>query len=286
MCMCKSVDPVGASANPVTLQGMAKLEFSDYLKHIRDESRRFRDVLATCEPTARVPSCPDWNASDLLWHLTGVQGFWATTVRTRPAAPDENEPDPPRPDSYDGLLAAFDENSAALVSQLESADPAETAWTWSTEQSVGFIFRRQAHEALMHRYDAELAAGAVTPLDRELAADGVLECLDVMFGGCPPWGEFAGLPHYVRVDITDTDESVWVQIGRFSGTNPDDDVHYDEDDIRVVDDPGTEPDATVGGPAGALDAWLWRRGDDSEIHIHGDRKVYDHFRVAVNHPIT
>jgi hypothetical protein len=184
------------------------------------------------------------------------------------------------------MLAAFDERSAALVAELTSADPAETAWTWSSEQSVGFTFRRQAHEALIHRLDAELTAGTVTPLDPGLAADGVLECLDVMFGGCPPWGEFAGLPHHVRVDITDAGESVWVQIGRFTGTNPEDDVSYDQDDIRVVDDPGTEADAVVEGPAGALDAWLWRRGDDSDVHVHGDKAVYDHFRLAVNHPIT
>jgi uncharacterized protein (TIGR03083 family) len=207
-------------------------------------------------------------------------------VRTRPATPDENDPGPQRPSSYEGLLAAFDEYSAALVSQLESADPAETAWTWSTEQSVGFIHRRQAHEALMHRYDAELTAGATTPLPRELAADGVLECLDVMFGGCPPWGEFHGLPHHVRVDLSDVGTSVWVQIGRFTGTNPEDDVHHDEDDIHVVADPGVEADACVSGPAGAVDAWLWRRGDDSEIHVTGDKAVYDHFRLAVNHPLT
>jgi len=286
MFMCKSVGPVVVSANPVTLPCMAKLEFSDYLRHIRDESRRFRDVLAACDPGARVPSCPDWDASDLLWHLAEVQWFWAKTVRTRPAAPGDDDQGPERPDTHDGLLAAFDEYSADLVAQLEGADPAETAWTWATEQSVGFIYRRQAHEALIHRLDAELAAGSVTPLDRDLAADGVLECLDVMFGGCPPWGEFSGLPHHVRVDITDAQESVWVQIGRFSGTNPEDDVHYDEDDVKVVDDPGTDPDAVVDGPAGALDAWLWRRGDDSQVRVHGDRRVYDHFRVAVNHPIT
>jgi uncharacterized protein (TIGR03083 family) len=265
---------------------MAKLEFSDYLRHIRDESHRFRDVLSDCDPRSRVPSCPDWNASDLLWHLADVQWFWARDVRTRPDSPGEGLQHPERPTTYDGLLAAFDESSAALVAELEAADPAETAWTWANEQSVGFILRRQAHEALIHRLDAELTAGSVTPLDARLAADGVLECLDVMFGGCPPWGEFAGLPHRVRVDVTDADESVWVQIGRFTGTDPETDVHYDEDDIRVVDDPGTDPDAVIEGPAGALDAWLWRRGDDSAVRVHGDKAVYDHFRLAVNHPIT
>lgn len=265
---------------------MARLEFSDYLNHLRRESQRFRDVLAGCAPTNRVPGCPAWDAGDLLWHLAGVQHFWATTIRTRPAGPDEADEAPPRPDSYAEMLAAFDEYSADLVAQLEKADPADPAWTWSEEQTVGFTFRRQAHEALVHRLDAEQTAGQVTPMDAALAADGVEECLDVMFGGCPPWGEFAPLPHYVRVDITDTGDAVWVQIGRFSGTDPRDDVHREEDDIHVVADPGVEPDAVVSGPAGPLNAWLWRRGDDSQIHVTGDRRVYDHFRVAVNHPIN
>ena len=167
---------------------MTSLAPADYLQHLRTESRRFREVLATCDPAARVPGCPDWDAADLLWHLAGVQWFWAQTVRTRPAPASEEAPRPERPETYDGLLAAFDEYSASLVSELERADPTDEAWTWSTEQTVGFTFRRQAHEAMVHRLDAEQAAGEVTPFDPALAADGVLECLDVMFGGAPPWG--------------------------------------------------------------------------------------------------
>lgn len=264
---------------------MARLDHSDYLEHLRTESRRFRDVLASCDPEARVPSCPAWDAADLLWHLAEVQWFWARTVRTRPSPPDEGDHGPERPGSFDGLLEAFDGYSAALVSELERADPADEAWTWSTEQTVGFTSRRQAHEALIHRLDAELTAGTVTPLDPALAADGVLECLDVMFGGCPPWGEFHPLPHHVRVDCTDTGDRIWVQLGRFVGTDPRDGQHHDENDISVVADPGTEPDTVVEGPAAALDAWLWRRGDDAGITVRGDRRVHDHFREAVSHPI-
>ena len=199
---------------------MAHLDTADYVRHLRTESRRFRDVLASCPPETRIPGCPDWDASDLLWHLAEVQWFWAKTVRTRPATPGKDGEGPARPTSYDELLAAFDDWSGGLVAQLESTDPSEKAWTWAQDQSVGFIHRRQAHEALIHRLDAEQAAGAVTPFDPPLAADGVQECLEVMFGGSPPWGEFRGLPHHVRVDLTDVGESVWVQIGRFSGTNP------------------------------------------------------------------
>lgn len=264
---------------------MTSLPTSDYLEHLRSESRRFRDVLADCDPAARVPSCPDWDAADLLWHLAGVHWFWATTIRNRPAAPLDEDGTPPRPETYDAMLAAYDDYSAALVTELEGADPAEPAWSWSDEQTVGFTFRRQAHEALIHRLDAELTAGATTPLDPRLAADGVLEVLDVMYGGTPPWGEFHALPHYVRVDCTDTGDSTWVQIGRFVGTNPADGTHYDDNDIGVVTDPGVEPDAVIEGPAGHLDAWLWRRGDGSEVKVHGDRLIYDHFREAVHHPI-
>lgn len=277
------------SVRVATLLIMARLEFDDYLGHIESDSARFRAVLADCDPEARVPGCPDWTAADLLWHLARVQWFWATTIRTRPAAPEGDDDDevagPERPASYDGLLAAYDEYSASLVGELRAADPTEPAWSWSAEQTVGFTYRRQAHEALIHRLDAEQTAGQETPLDPALAADGVDEVLDVMFGGAPEWGEFAPLPHYVRVDITDRDESLWVQIGRFTGTDPDGE-HHDLEDIRVVPAPGLEPDAVVSGPAPALDAWLWRRGDDSDVQVAGDLGIYDRFRLAVNQPIT
>lgn len=83
---------------------MARLDFPDYLEHIRSESRRFRDVLSTCDPEARVPGCPEWNAADLLWHLAEVQWFWAKVVRTRPLGPDEDDPGPDRPTNYDSTL--------------------------------------------------------------------------------------------------------------------------------------------------------------------------------------
>lgn len=267
-----------------SVHSVSRLPFDVYLDHIRHESARFRDVLAGCDPTARVPSCPDWTAADLLAHLTGVQSFWERVVRTRPAAAEEVE-EPPRPSSYDELLAAFDASHAAFVATLEGADPADPAWTWSADQTVGFTYRRQAQECLIHRLDAELTAGSVTPLDPRLAADGVDEALDIMFGGTPDWGRFDPLPHHVRVDLPDTDTQIWVQLGTFSGRSPDGVDVTAEPDISVVADPGEEPDAVVEGMAADVDAWLWRRGGDAGIHVAGDRGVYDQFRACVNQPI-
>ena len=124
---------------------------------------------------------------------------------------------------------------------------------------MGFTYRRQAHEALIHRLDAEQTAGQVTTLDPALAADGVLELLDVMYGGKPPWGTFTPLPQHLRIECSDTSGSLWVQLGRFTGTNPRDGAELDETDLLVVPDPGTPADAVISGPAAALDTWLWRR---------------------------
>jgi uncharacterized protein (TIGR03083 family) len=267
---------------------MVRLEDAAYLAHIERDSGLFRAALADCAPDARVPSCPEWAAADLLWHLAEVQHFWTTMVRQRPKGPDDYvEPD--RPESYDALLELFDAGTPELLAALRATGPEEETWTWSEgHHTAGFIYRRQAHEALIHRLDAELAvgrAGGFTAIDPALAADGVHEALDVMFGGCPPWGTWTPTDTHLRVDCTDTGESVWVRLGHFSGTSPEGNS-YDDDDLHVVDHPGSEPDAVVAGPAAALDAWLWRRGDDSEVTVAGDRSAYDAFRAAVDQPIN
>ena len=44
----------------------------DRRPHIQGESDRFALVLATTDPASRVPTCPDWNAVDLLKHRLGI----------------------------------------------------------------------------------------------------------------------------------------------------------------------------------------------------------------------
>src|SRR6059058_6149952 len=203
----------------------------DYLASLHAESTRFVDALRAADPSARVPSCPDWDADELLWHLNGVQWFWGSIVADRLQSPDGVE-EQPRPDSHSGLVELFEQNAARLHEALSAADPAEQVWMWADDKTVGYIRRRQAHEALIHRLDAELVSRDVTPLDPELASDGVEEVLDVMFGGCPPWGTFTPSGKHAHVVAIDTGLVVPVALGRFTGTDPDGTV-YDEDDISV-----------------------------------------------------
>jgi len=56
-------------------------------------------------------------------------------------------------------------------------------WTWSSDRTVDFVRRRVAHECLIHRLDAQLTAQALTPIDADLATDGVDEVVTYFFSG-------------------------------------------------------------------------------------------------------
>jgi uncharacterized protein (TIGR03083 family) len=265
---------------------MSRLSFPDYLRLLESESERFRTALEATDPATRVPACPDWDAGDLLWHLAEVQWFWGSIVLSRPAGPEHGFEEPERPEQYADMLGAFDEQSQRLVRALREADPADPAWTWSAEQTVGFIYRRQAHEALIHRLDAEQTADQVTALDPRLASDGVDEVLGVMLGGCPPWGTFTPDDTGIRVRIEDTGKEVLATLGRFVGTDPEDGTAYDDDDLGVVDELSAEPVATISGDSGDLATWLWRRGTPERIRIEGDPEAIGRFLAIVDQPIN
>ena len=71
----------------------------DRIAIIRTEARRLADVLAVTPPDARCPTCPEWSASDLLWHLTNVHFFWAGVLELRFLRPRD------RPAGWDCLAA-------------------------------------------------------------------------------------------------------------------------------------------------------------------------------------
>jgi len=265
---------------------MAQLPYPEYLAHMRADSVRFRELLADCDPNAPVPSCPAWTAADLLWHLGEVQHWWTAMVVDRPAGPDAYQ-EPDRPATYDGLLAFYDQGLDGLPRALAAADPTEEAWSWSSDPDhhrVGWIARRQAHEALIHRLDAELTTDDLTALDPTLAADGVAECLAVMYGGLPPWGTFDPLPRHVEFRMPDVGTSVWVQLGLFSGQPPEGERIDGQPDLHVVEEPGDVADAVVAADAGTLDAWLWHRSA-ADVDLSGDEATLDHLRAVLRQPI-
>ena len=260
----------------------------DYLAHLAEESARFAEVISEVPPYARVPSCPDWSAGDLLWHLGEVQWFWGTIVREKLTGEQAEQRKPPRPAGWAGLLAFYRCASRDLGEALAAVPASARARTWAQDHTVGFIRRRQAHEALIHRVDAELAAGGRSPMDPPLSADGVDEVLRIMYGGdVPDWGTFTpGSGTVLRLQATDTGDWWLVSLGRFTGTDPGDQARYDQPAIQVTSALGAETAASICGSAADLDCWLWRRPPLIPVERSGDPDVLSAFDSMIASGIT
>jgi uncharacterized protein (TIGR03083 family) len=249
----------------------------DYLTHLARESSRFAQALDATASDAPVPTCPDWNADDLLWHLAEVQWFWGTIVGDRLSDPSPlEELKPQRPTGRPALREFYRRCSDELARVLTETPPDTPVWTWSSDHTARFVRRRQAHEALIHRVDAELTAASRTPMDPTLSADGVDEVLRVMYGGTVPWGKFsADESATLRFVASDTGGSWFVTLGRFTGSDPDDGRTYqDEPDLSVADaDPGSPAAATVTATAADLDCELWHRPPVGPVERTGDEAV-------------
>ena len=256
----------------------------DHLRHIAAESARFRAVLRTAAPGAVVPTCPEWDAADLVWHLAEVQVFWARVVEQRCSDPEQlGGDDPERPDRYDRLLDLAERATEQLTGALEATPVTTSVWTWAEDQSAGFVLRRQAHEALIHRVDAECTVGDRTPLDAALAADGVDEALRVMFSGAPP-GTALTVDEQATVRLRTTDTAAaWVAaLAHFEG--PDDQGGTQAGPTLLVaeDDHGLPCAATVSASAGDLDCWLWGRPPLGSVELAGDVRVLAGLRAVVD----
>ena len=257
----------------------------DYLTHLAHDSARFMTVLRRSTPQTRVPTCPEWDADDLLWHLGEGQRFWATVVsRGLTAYADLEDLDSgPRPGDRDGLFAFLDQASADLHHSLGTTSPDTPAWTWCEDRTVGVIRRRQAHEALIHRIDAEITAGDRTPMDADLSTDGVDEALRFMDAGLRSWGRIIYEPaQTIRVETTDTDDSWLVTLGRLTGI-ADDGTAHDDLYLTVAEtkdgasDTGEPAAATLSGAAADLDCSLWNRPPVGQVERTGDPLVHERF---------
>lgn len=254
----------------------------DYLAHIRSESTRFGSCLGRAEPTARVPSCPDWDAADLLWHLTEVQLFWATIVRDRlddPEAADAQKPE--RPGDPAGALALFEQANSELLDALERAPEDAAVWTWSPLQNAGFVRRWQATEALIHRVDAEIVLGERTPLDAALATDGIDAVVRYQYGWLPDWAQAEPSGIFGVIQTSDTGASLPFELVHYEGTSPNTGKHYDEDVVVVRDGSDANGAFTVRGSAAELVTWLFGRDPRGGIEITGDESGIARFEAVV-----
>lgn len=251
-----------------------------YIEAIRNESARFAEATRLLPPGGPVPSCPDWTVADLIWHLAEVQGFWASIVEG-PLLDPELVERTDRPADAD-LPQFFTQQSSRLQAALTSHHPDKECWSWHhSGHSVGWVLRRQAHEALIHRADAELASGDEIIIDTALAADGVDEALAVIISseGLPQWARFEPDGSTALLQATDVDRRWAVSLGRLHGTSPNSGETFDDPAIKLI--PAAQhPASRIRGTSPDLDLWLWGRGPLDRLTLEGDVDIAHRIRAA------
>jgi len=244
---------------------------AEFFAEILASAAQLAEIASTFDPELRVPTCPDWNLRQLATHVGRVHRWAAEIVSTRAAEriPFDSVPDGKYPaaaaDRADWLTAGADRVIAAITAAGD-----EPVWAFGRIAPASFWARRQAHETLMHRVDAEMAVGRAAVLDAELAADGVDEWLGSVTD-----------PRYRQRG----DGSAALPVGaalhlRATGTGEAGEEAAAEWVIRSTDDglsvhrgPG-RADVGVCGPADRLLLVLVRRlpADDPAITVTGDRE--------------
>jgi len=222
--------------------------------------RRDGDTLiATAEraPDAPVRACPGWTNTDLAIHVTGVHrrvAHWTANRLAKPERwPDHEPPDATAP--WEWCRTGLD----LVLAALADIGPEESVWSWTDRRNGGFYHRRMLHETVVHRWDAEDAAGISSHIDAEVATDGINEIFDV---GMRFRGDGSSV-EYPEGDVV---------LERTDGT--------DRWRVRAIDgtllvahngDAGTGANATVQGHAEDLLLWAWGRG--GHVTIIGDTDV-------------
>lgn len=151
---------------------------STCLDQLRADTRRIADLIDIGPLDAPVPTCPGWDLAALVGHLGGVHR-WALHAAREGTRPDRR----PGGEGPDGarLGAWLVQGAEELAEVLERTRPDAPSWNpFGAEPVAAFWPRRQAHETMVHRFDAELALGLPTPLPAEMASDGIDELFEVL----------------------------------------------------------------------------------------------------------
>ncbi|WP_344946065.1 maleylpyruvate isomerase family mycothiol-dependent enzyme [Sphaerisporangium flaviroseum] len=240
------------------------MDSSLLLSRLDNDFALLRAAVASADPTAKVPSCPGWTVADLAEHVAMVYLHKAECIRLGafPESLPTVDPDP---------VKALDQTYATLTAQFAAHSPTDHAATWhEPDQTVGFWIRRMAQETVIHRVDAELAAGLpVSPIPQDLAMDGVDEVLKLFLGyGSTVWeddfGTLLDSPDPRPVSVS-TSHHAWTLSATSFGVEVSDAVT------------GFGGDALVSGEAGPLLLWLWNRADDGGVRLSGDPALLEQF---------
>lgn len=243
------------------------MEFTRFFECLAADERRLREM-AGRDLAAAVPTCPGWTAADLVEHVALVYLHKVESMRQGGISESSWPPDI----SGEETLALLDKAYDTLVAEFAARDVHDgPAGTWyDPDQSVGFWIRRMAHETVIHRVDAERAAGApVAAIPDDLALDGIDEVLVVFLAySSRKW------PDDFTERLPSTAETVLVTAGDRAWL-----VRFDPDGVSAeTASTATDAPARVAGTPQQVLLWLWRRADDDTVERSGDSAALDRLR--------
>ncbi len=225
-----------------------------YLQHIDRDGRALIEAVAVA-PDAAVAACPGWTNRDLAKHQGDVYGFVMAQLQAGNPATRAPSEATPAPDSGD-IAPWFRERHQDVLAALRATSPEKPVWTFGPDKTAAFFFRRMAHETVVHRWDAQHAASALTPIDPELASDGIAEVMDLFMQhrrvNEPPEGSL----HLHRTD----GEGEWMLVAK--------------DGTLTITHEHAKGDAAARGSAQDLLLYLWGRGR-GDLECHGDDATID-----------
>ncbi len=237
------------------------METSRLRTSLDHEFHLLRAAVASADRDAKVPNCPDWTVDELAHHVAQTYLHKVECIRLG-AFPEDW---PPRLDP--DPVAVLDEQFGALTAAFDPRDPADPAATWhDPDQTVGFWIRRMAHETVIHRVDAEQAAGIeLAPIDEETALDGIDEFLSLFIGFFSrkypeEYGSALREPDPRPLAVTSGGRT-WTLTTTEAGVEV----------VSTQSAAGAEHAAvTVSGRPEEVLLWLWVRTDDNAVSVTGD----------------
>ncbi|MBB1243254.1 maleylpyruvate isomerase family mycothiol-dependent enzyme [Streptomyces durbertensis] len=237
------------------------METSDFITVLGREGHSLISAAEEAGLGSEVPTCPGWHVRDLVLHVGRVHR-WATRHVAERLTEPAGLPEAEVPDELLGDW--FRDGLHTLVGALDDASDDLRCWTFlrGTANARAFWARRQAHETTIHRVDAELAEGqALSPVDRDLAADGIDELL-AGFHTRSRSRVRSPRPLILRVRTTDGAASeVWT-------------MRLTEEEPSVGRGEEGDADCELSGPAELLYLALWNRLPHSGgLTVTGDADV-------------
>jgi uncharacterized protein (TIGR03083 family) len=251
---------------------MPQLNADRYAAEIEASTAGLAEIVAAYDLSLPIPTCPDWTLRQLVTHVGRTHRWAAEIARTRSAVfiPFREVPDGRLPEDRAEQPAWLKAGATRLVDAVREAG-SDLVWSFNGPTPAGFYLRRMAHETLVHRADAQLAAGAEPEpfIEAETAADAIEEWLMLMTGGLSNSDERAkALTAGAGLHIHATDDGLG---GRGEWM-----IRHDAGGLTV--EPGhAKGDAALTGPAASLLLVLLRRRpvSDPAVTVYGDTAVVD-----------